>query len=109
MKSFLSKETLYGLLIGGVSPWICLPIIWFLLGLYHGTSLKYEYVQFDLFDYIKSRHLSLALISNLLWFYFFLNRESYLIVRGIILAMLLYAPYMIYVYFFSEPLGINIG
>jgi hypothetical protein len=44
-----------------------------------------------------SRYLSLGLIGNLAWFYFFLNREQYFHTRGIIFGMLLYAPYMIYV------------
>lgn len=109
MNTILNKETIIGLIIGLVSPWLILPLVWFLLGASHNTSVEYEYLQFKLFDYTKSRHLSLALIPNLLWFYFFLNREKYLIVRGIILAMLLFAPYMLYVYFFAEPLGTSLG
>lgn len=109
MRQFFSKQTFLGLLIGLIAPWLCLPLVWFLLSLGHETSVEYEYLQFKLFDYSRSRHLSLALISNLLWFYLFLNREKYLISRGMILAMLLYAPYMIYVYFFTESIGTQIG
>ena len=103
------KETLLGLAIGLIAPWVCLPIVWFLLSLGHNTSIEYEFLQFKLFDYTRSRHLSLALISNMLWFYLFLNREKYLVSRGMILAMLLYAPYMIYVYFFTESIATQLG
>ncbi|MBM3160097.1 MAG: hypothetical protein FJZ66_02085 [Bacteroidetes bacterium] len=55
-------------------------------------------LQFELSDTIKSKHLSLGLISNLIWFYYFLNREKYLITRGLILGMLVYAPFMVYIF-----------
>ena len=48
----------------------------------------------------KDLDTSLALISNLIWFYMFLNREYYDVARGIIFAMLCFIPYMIYVNLF---------
>jgi hypothetical protein len=99
MRSFYSKETLMGILIGLVSPLIFLPLVWFILGQAQHVSVQYMWLQFDMNDMIKSKHLSLALISNLIWFYYFLNREKYMVTRGLILGMLVYAPYMLYIFF----------
>ncbi|MBM3418115.1 MAG: hypothetical protein FJY17_04225 [Bacteroidetes bacterium] len=98
MSDFFSKQTLIGLLIGLVSPFVFLPVVWFFLGQSQNYTFEYMKLQFELSDTIKSKHLSLALISNLIWFYYFLNKEKYLITRGLILGMLVYAPFMVYIY-----------
>ena len=99
MRSFFSKYTLLGMSIGLISPIMFLPLVWFVLGQAQHSSVQYMWMQFDMNSMIKSKHLSLAMISNLVWFYYFLNKEKYLITRGIILGMLAYAPYMLYIFF----------
>ncbi len=98
MSSFFTKQTLIGVLIGFFSPVVFLPLVWFILGQAQNSSLEYMKLQFEMSDIIKSKHLSLALISNLIWFYYFLNKEKYLITRGLILGMLVYAPFMLYIF-----------
>jgi len=98
MSNFFTKQTLIGMLIGLVSPMVFLPIIWFILGQAQNSSWEYMKLQFEMSDMIKSKHISLALISNLIWFYYFLNKEKYLITRGLILGMLIYAPFMLYIF-----------
>ncbi|MFM7473940.1 MAG: hypothetical protein ACKO00_08520 [Crocinitomicaceae bacterium] len=102
MSNFFTKKTLIGMLIGLVSPLVFLPIIWFILGQAQNSSWEYMKLQFEMSDMIKSKHISLALISNLIWFYYFLNKEKYLITRGLILGMLIYAPFMLYIFIYNN-------
>jgi len=99
MKFNLNKEFLVGLLIGLVTPMVFLPILLFLMSISNMNSFSYLWNQFLENDMNSSRYLSLALISNLIWFYYFLNREKYYQARGIIMGMMCFAPYMIYIYF----------
>lgn len=97
MKKNLNASFFTGLAIGVFSPLVLLPIIVFILSQSYGQSFSYLWNQTLSFPEFMSRYLSLSLIGNLGWFYFFLNRERYFHTRGIIFGMLLYAPYMIYV------------
>jgi hypothetical protein len=97
MKNNLNISFFSGLAIGVLSPLLLLPIIVFILSQSYGQSFSYLWHQTLSFQDFLSRYLSLGLIGNLAWFYFFLNREQYFHTRGIIFGMLLYAPYMIYV------------
>ncbi|MEY4286472.1 MAG: hypothetical protein RL511_545 [Bacteroidota bacterium] len=97
MKNNLNISFFSGLAIGVLSPLVLLPIIVFILSQSYGQSFSYLWHQTLNFQDFLSRYLSLGLIGNLGWFYFFLNREQYFHTRGIIFGMLLYAPYMIYV------------
>jgi hypothetical protein len=97
MKKNLNASFFTGLAIGVFSPLVLLPIIVFILSQSYGQSFAYLWNQTLSFPEFMSRYLSLSLIGNLGWFYFFLNRERYFHTRGIIFGMLLYAPYMIYV------------
>lgn len=97
LKDNFNKSFFVGLAIGTLSPLILLPIIVFVLAQSYGQSFEYLWKQTLNYQNFMSRYLSLALIGNLAWFYFFLNRERYFHTRGIIFGMLLYAPYMIYV------------
>ena len=97
MKKNLNTSFFVGLAIGVCSPLLLLPLIVFILSQSYGQSFSFLWYQTLHFQEFMSRYLSLALIGNLGWFYFFLNRERYFHTRGIIFGMLLYAPYMIYV------------
>jgi hypothetical protein len=45
----------------------------------------------------SSKIISLAIISNLIWFYIFINRNNYGLAMGIILGTICYLPYIVYV------------
>jgi hypothetical protein len=97
MKSNLNPSFFIGLIIGLLSPMVLLPLIVFILSQSYGQSFSYLWHQTLSYPDFMSRYLSLSLIGNLGWFYYFLNKEKYFHTRGIIFGMLLYAPYMIYV------------
>jgi hypothetical protein len=97
IKSNFNSSFFIGLAIGVLSPLVLLPIIVFILSQSYGQSFSYLWYRTWHSQEFMSRCLSLGLIGNLAWFYFFLNRERYFYTRGIIFGMLLYAPFMIYV------------
>jgi hypothetical protein len=91
----------YGLLVGFLSPLVFIPIVMLVLA----TSRNYPFGEiWDLFWISRqttSKVVSLAIISNLIWFYIFLNREKYAFAMGIILGTLIYFPYIAYVNLFT--------
>jgi hypothetical protein len=99
MRHNFNKEFLIGLLIGLFSPIVFVPIMLSLMSISNVDDFNELWNQFLANDKNTSRYLSLALISNLIWFYFFLNKEKYYYARGIIMGMMCFAPYMIYIYF----------
>jgi hypothetical protein len=48
---------------------------------------------------VRSKIISIAIISNLIWFYLSLNREKWGLAMGIIVATMLFLPYILYVNF----------
>lgn len=100
MKIKIKKTHVIGWVIGLFSPIVFLPIVLLILSFIKHVSFVYMWEQFTTFSEYTSKYFSLALISNLLWFYVFLNRENYEIVRGIIFAMICFIPYMLYVNLF---------
>ena len=64
-----------------------------------GLEIEFNYLwdQFLNLHIIRSKYLSLCLLSNLAWFYLFLNKQNYQIARGIIGGTLFYIPYILYV------------
>ncbi len=97
MKLKWTKKNTLGLLIGIFSPFIFMPLIIFCASKFQfETFFTYWEIAWANPNYI-SKYLSLGLISNLIWFYLFLNREKYEYTRGIIIGMLCYVPFMIYV------------
>jgi hypothetical protein len=100
MKIKIKKNHFVGFGIGLLSPLLFIPIVLFILASVTSVSYGYIWEQFITFPEYTSKYTSLALISNLLWFYMLLNREYYDVARGIIFAMLCFIPYMIYVNLF---------
>ena len=100
MKIKLKKNHFVGFGIGILSPLLFIPIVLFILASVTSVSYGNIWEQFITFPEYTSKYTSLALISNLIWFYMFLNREYYDVARGIIFAMLCFIPYMIYVNLF---------
>jgi tryptophan-rich sensory protein len=97
MKLNWNRENTLGLLIGFTSPIVFLPIVLLIMSISSGVSFEYFWSQFKYYSEFQSKYLSLAMISNLIWFYIFLNRDKYEYTKGIIIGLLLYAPYMIYI------------
>ena len=97
MKIKITKRHLIGIAIGFISPVVFLPIVLFILAIINNYPFSFFWNQFLEYHEYASKYISLALISNLIWFYIFLNKEEYQISRGIIFAMFCFIPYMIYV------------
>jgi ABC-type sulfate transport system permease component len=97
MKLHRNREISLGLLIGFTSPIVFLPIVLLIMSISSGAGFEYFWSQLKNYSEFQSKYLSLAMISNLIWFYIFLNREKYEYTKGIIIGLLLYAPYMIYI------------
>lgn len=95
-----TKEHTIGVLIGIVSPLVFVPIMLLLLSWLQNYSFGRLWHEFDMITKYQIKILTLSLISNLIWFYLFLNKERYNIGRGIIIGTLLYAPYILYIKFF---------
>jgi hypothetical protein len=82
-----------GILAGFLFPAAGLLILYFAWG--NGGSLSNFFSMFINFDSPRqmttsSKALSLAVITNLLPFYYFLNRKQYNTVRGLLLTMVLF-------------------
>lgn len=84
----------FGLIIGLLFPVIGVFLLYFVWA--GGVSLPNYFKMFTTFDSptlmnTSSKALSLAMITNLIPFYFFLNRKQYMAVRGILISMVLIA------------------
>ncbi|OUT70455.1 MAG: hypothetical protein CBB76_05970 [Crocinitomicaceae bacterium TMED16] len=101
MKENFNKQLLLGTLIGILTPILFLPVLILFLSLSKGIDFEVIWSQISSNNMNTSKYLSLAMIVNLLWFYYFLNKEQYHLTRGIILGMICFAPYMVYIYFFQ--------
>ena len=94
-----NREHTKGLLIGILSPIVFIPLVIFILSWaqdYYFSQLWFKFMNNHL---VRSKYLSIAVISNLIWFYRSLNKENYNFSMGIILGSLCYLPYIIYVNF----------
>ena len=77
MKENFNKELLLGTLIGIITPILFLPVLIYCLSLSNGLTFDIVWTQISNNNMNTSKYLSLAMIVNLLWFYFFLNKEKY--------------------------------
>ena len=101
MKENFNKQLLYGALLGVITPILFLPVLVYFLSLSKGMDFDVVWSQISTNNMNTSKYLSLSMIVNLIWFYYFLNKEQYHLTRGIILGMICFAPYMVYIYFFQ--------
>lgn len=90
-----------GALSGFVSPFIFLPLVVQLMVWTQHFTFGYLWGQFFIDNAVHTKLLSLAVISNLLWFYIGLNKEKYGFSQGVLMASFLFVPYIIYVGHFS--------
>ena len=86
-----------GLIIGVLSPLLFVPLVIVLLAWSRNYSFEEIWNMFIISRQTMSKVISLAIISNLIWFYIFINRDRYGLAMGIILGTLVYFPYIIYV------------
>lgn len=96
-----SKQHTYGLLIGILSPVIFIPVVILLLSWVENflfTQLWYKFLNDPI---VRSKIVSIAIISNLIWFYMTLNKEKWGIAMGIIIGTIIYLPYIVYVNFIN--------
>jgi len=88
-----------GLILGLLSPLIFIPIVILMLSWVQNFQFQQMWHMFTLDPMTRSKIISIAIISNLAWFYTFLNREKYGIAMGVIVGTIGFLPYIIYVNF----------
>jgi hypothetical protein len=94
-----SKQHTFGLLIGIASPLIFIPLVILILAWLENFYFSQLWYKFTIDPMVKSKIISISIISNLIWFYFFLNREKWGLAMGVILGTIIFLPYVIYVNF----------
>jgi len=88
-----------GLIIGILSPLVFIPIVIFLLAWMQDFMFSQLWYKFGHDEMVRSKVISIAIISNLIWFYLSINREKYSFGMGVIMATICYLPYILYVNF----------
>lgn len=96
-----TKQHTIGLIIGILSPIIFIPVVILLLSWIENFMFSQLWYKFMNDPMVRSKIVSIAIISNLIWFYMSLNRERWGMGRGIIIGTIAYLPYILYVNFFS--------
>lgn len=89
-----------GVLLGMLSPLIFVPLVLLVIMWMQDYYFEQLWDRFTLNTNYRIRIITLSIISNLIWFYLFLNRERYNIAMGVILGSIAYAPYIVYIKFF---------
>ena len=87
------------MLLGFLGPMLYIPLTILILTKVHNTYFDVYWNMFLSLKSTQGKFISLSIIPNLLWFFFFLNREKYGTAMGIILGSALYLPYIIYINF----------
>lgn len=95
-----SMEHTKGLLLGIVTPLLFLPLVLFVFSWIQGYYFEQLWHKVIVNRPYQIKMLTISIIANLGWFYFFLNRERFNFAMGIILGSLCYAPYIVYIKFF---------
>jgi hypothetical protein len=94
-----TKNHTYGLMIGIISPLIFIPLVILMLSWIENFQFSQLMSKFMNASIVRSKIISIAIISNLIWFYLSLNREKWGLAMGIIVATMLFLPYILYVNF----------
>ena len=89
-----------GLLIGILTPLLFIPIVLFFIAFTQDYYFEYLWSKFNLSGPYRIKIITISIIANLGWFYFFLNKERFNIAMGVILGSICFAPYIIYIKFF---------
>lgn len=94
-----NRQHTFGLIVGVISPLIFIPVVIFLLSWLDNYMFSQLWYKFLNDPAVRSKIVSLAIISNLIWFYMLLNREKWGWAMGIIVGTIVYLPYILYVNF----------
>ncbi len=86
-----------GTVIGALSPLLLVPLTMLVIAWTKNFYFSILWSKFFSDPEVMSKFISLSIIPNLVWFYFFLNRERYDLARGIIVGSALHLPFILYV------------
>ena len=89
-----------GVILGVITPIIFIPLVVLVMSFLQSYYFEQLWDKFLLNTPFRIKIMTISIISNLAWFYFFLNRERFNVARGVIIGSLLFAPYIVYVKFF---------
>lgn len=89
-----------GVLLGILTPLIVLPLVLLVISWTQDYYFEQLWKKFQLNNAYRIKMMTISIIANLGWFYFFLNKERFNFAMGIILGSLVFAPYIIYIKFF---------
>lgn len=90
-----------GLIIGIISPILFIPVVMLLLAWVQDFYFSQLWYKFSYDEMVRSKIISISIISNLLWFYITINKDKYGLAMGIILGTICYLPYILYVNFIA--------
>ena len=88
-----------GVLLSIITPLIFLPLVLYLFSYFQGYYFEQLWYKLMNNSSYQIKMLTISIISNLGWFYLFLNKEIYDIAMGIIIGSLMFAPYIIFIKF----------
>lgn len=89
-----------GLLIGILTPIIFIPLVILIISWLQNYYFEQLWRKFTFNDQYQIKIITISIISNLIWFYLFLNKERFNIAMGVILGTIAFAPYILYIKFF---------
>lgn len=95
-----SKGHTFGMLLGILTPLVVIPLLILFLSWVQNYDFSHLWREFNISDQYRVRMITLSIIANLFWFYYFLNRSKWDYGMGVILGSVVYAPYIIYIKFF---------
>jgi hypothetical protein len=89
-----------GLAIGILFPMFCFFCYWLFLHSYMDFPVRF--IKYLMFGQLLSNVIKICALSNLLIFYFMLNKHMNKASKGIIVSVLLYVALVFYVMYFHE-------
>jgi hypothetical protein len=96
---YWNRQHTFGLIVAVFSVLIFTPIVMYIFTwIDHSNILGFD-DYLDKFLYNKQyrgKMISLAVVPNLIWFYWSMNKRNYNFTTGIILGSAVYVPYIIY-------------
>ena len=95
-----SKGHTFGMLLGIVTPLLVVPILLLALSYIQDYDFSFLWRKFTLNSPYRVQMITISIIANLIWFYYFINRSKWDHGMGIILGSIALAPYIVYVKFF---------
>lgn len=88
------------MLLGVLTPLVVLPVVLLIIGWVQNYYFEQLWSQLVVNKPYRIKMITISIIANLGWFYFFLNKERFNFAMGVILGSIIFAPYIIYIKFF---------